>query len=443
MKTLRLLIDPAWPHEHTDCAWYLCDSAGCVEQHGRSEPRHWPGVRSAASTERGETMACDLVLCGGQAACFQLALPKGGAGRRPEVIAAALEEFLLDDPGNAQFLVLEPVDAAGRSTIAVVAASRLAALCKILTDLGLAPRSVWPDGLLLNESAGQRQGRVAAGQIVLPTHGGAFVTFDLPALAASLAKISEFGVALPLTLCAAGESAVSLATVTQLGASSELFVLKKESEAIFPFRPPPPGGFLTGKFAPPRRRFAASRHFLPALKLLAGFVAAATLLLVAEWGWFSVQARHDQAEIEQLYRQAIPQGPMVDPLLQMQRQLDTRRRNAGKLGGGDFLQLLAGVAAANEANEANEAYASSEKNQGGAASLSRGDFPRVDPSRIVFSRIEYDNGRLQLGVSLPARALEPWLARLRQQGLRSEILRREVRDGEAIVSLAVTYGGIR
>jgi general secretion pathway protein L len=410
MTSLRLLIDAAWPHEHTDCVWYLCDNAGQVLQHGRSEPRHWPGVGQRDERGRGEAQACDLVLTGGQAACFQVALPKGAAGRRPEVVGAALEEHLLDDAANCQFLIPDQLDSAGRSTVAAIAGSRLAALAKITADLGLAARSVWPDGLLLKHTGAHRQGRAAGGQMVLPTPGGSFATFDFAALAACLPRMAEFGVNLPLTLAVEGE----LAQLAALSEASGLFELHKESEAVFPFRPPPPGGFLQGKFAPPRQRFAASRHFIPALKLLAGITFFASLLVVAEWGWFSLQARQHRAEVEQLYRQAIPQGPLVDPVLQMQRQIDARRRLAGKLGNGDFLQLLAGFSAAGDA----------------------GNSP-------VIAQMDYDGGRLQLGVSIPVSELDRWLSHLRQQGLRSEIVRREERDGQAIVSLVLTDGGVR
>lgn len=414
MTSLRLLIDPGWPHEHADCAWFLCDAGGRVLQSGHSEPRHWPGVVAAhgdarLAVNRREAMACDLVLTGGQASCFVVALPKGPAGRRPEVVAAAVEDSLLDAAEDCQLLVEDADDGSGRGVVAAIAAGRLDGLCRMLAELGLAARSAWPDGLLLPKSGGRRCACPSADAFVLPTSGGGFLTLDAAMLEAAGAERLRglgLGLGLPMPLRAIGEGGRDLPGV----------FVPEPATADFPYREPPAGGFLHGRFAPPRRRFAASRHFWPALKLAGALAAAAALLVVAEWGWFAFEAKQHREETARLYRQAFPQGALVDPASQMQRQLDGRRRALGKLGAGDFLHLLDGLAKATAAN---------------------------DEVMATIGRLDYQAGRLQVTATLPAAAVEGLLARLRQSGLRCELGSRQESGGQATIAMTLSPGAVR
>lgn len=411
MTTLRLLIDPGWPHDHADCPWYLCDAGGRVLQSGHSEPRHWPGVvamgaDSSSAADRREAMACDLILTGGQASCFVVDLPKGPAGRRPEVVAAAMEDLLLDAPEDCQLLVENSDDGSGRGVVAAIAASRLDSLCRMLAELGLAARSAWPDGLLLPRSGERRCACPSADAFVLPTSGGGFLTLDAAMFASGAERLSAFGLSLPVPLRLVGEGGPKMPGI----------FVPEPAAAGFPYREPPAGGFLHGRFAPPRRRFAASRHFWPAFKLAGAMAAAVALLVIAEWGWFAFEAKRHRDETARLYREAFPQGALVDPMLQMQRQLDGRRRALGKLGDGDFLWLMDGLARAMTDN--------------GSVMAAIGP-------------LDYQSGRLQVTATLPAAAVDGMLAHLRQSGLRCELGSRQDRDGQATVAMTLSPGATR
>jgi type II secretory pathway component PulL len=82
----------------------------------------------------------------------------------------------------------------------------------------------------------------------------------------------------------------------------------------------------------------------PAIQLAGGFTLLLIGLATLQWGWLSWQAKNYRQAIESSFRSVSPQGAMVDPLLQMRRQVDSARHAAGQLSGGDFLHLLDALA---------------------------------------------------------------------------------------------------
>lgn len=153
-QSLTLLILSNWPTERRDCPWLLHDAHGQLVQKGCSEPAHWPlrgkavGLPIEAKNQSApdQPLACHLVLCGEQVAGHAVALPKTALGRSPEVLAAALEDSLLEQAGELQFAVLPVPPKSLASTpdsasVGVISRQRLTAICEMLKPLGLQPRS--------------------------------------------------------------------------------------------------------------------------------------------------------------------------------------------------------------------------------------------------------------------------------------------------------------
>lgn len=375
MNTLRLLIDPDWPQAHTDCAWFLHDQHGKLIQQGRSEPRHWPGI--AASGKAEEPLACDLILSGPQCACFAARLPKGATGQQASVIAAALEESLLNAAEDNQFLP-GPSDANGQTQIAVLSRARLGTLVQLLGELGLSPRSVWPEAWLLPAGAYQREGEP---WVSFCRADGGFLCLDSSALNSAAPALA----------------AAELTPPTQTLASAENARL---------WRAPALGGFLHGDFAPARERFALARHFRPTLRWLAIAGLLLALISAGESAWFAWQAKTYRQAIEASFRQAFPQAAMVDPVLQMQRQLDQKRQENGALASRDFLALLA----------------------------------QIDENELRVSALNYDQGRLQARLSLPTQRVDNLLSRLRQSGLAVSLAGNDAEGARSQLTLTLSPG---
>ena len=375
MNTLRLLIDPDWPQAHTDCAWFLHDAHGQLIRQGRSEPRHWPGI--APDGKVAESLACDLILSGPQTACFAARLPKGASGQQASVIAAALEESLLNAAEDNQFLTGK-TDGQGQTQVAVISRSRLAALVQLFGELGLSPRSVWPEAWLLPAGTYQRESEVWA---TFCAPDGGFLHLDSLALPAIAPALAAAGLSLPAQPLALADSARQ-------------------------WQPPALGGFLHGEFAPARERFAYARHFRTPLRWLAVAAALIILIVAGESAWFAWQASGYRQAIESSFRQAFPQAAMVDPVLQMQRQLDQKRQENGALASRDFLALLG----------------------------------QLDELELRVSALNYGPGRLQAQINLPTQRLDNLLGRLRQSGLAVQVAASQAQGERSQVTLTLSPG---
>lgn len=396
MNTLRLLIAPGWPHTHRECRWALHSANGELLQHGHSEPRHWPGVVAPdgdpPADGRRASLSCDLILLGNQASAFAVRLPRGAAGRRPEVIGAALEECLLDDPESYQFARrpdMTTTDEDGLQGVAAVSRSHLAGLCTTLQGLGLSPRSAWPLGFLLPAGSGSPCAWAEAGWLTLPHPDGSFLHLALDEeLANWPTQLHALGFALPGQVV--DQESDEQAGLALQGAIAAGWLEATSSPGELPAAPP--GGLLYGPLAPARRDGNWRQRCRLPVRLVGGLALLAATLLLADWGRLAWQAKTYRASIEQQYRATFPDGALVAPLLQMQRQLDQRRRANGQLAASDFLALLA---------------------------------PLGESENLALQRLDYDGQRLQVLASLPPDEIARLQDRARQFGQRLEIRQQE------------------
>lgn len=406
MSQLYLFIDDLWPAQHTQARWYWLDDRGRVLRQGCSEPRHWPGV-CPPQEGAAPPQAVTVMLSGAQVACQRLRLPPGKAGRRPEILAAAIEERLLQPPEDC-LLLPGAVDEAGLTAVAVLARERLRLILAGLRELGLAPLAAWPLGFLLPSEAGRRCARLEAGYLTLPLAGQGFMGWDLdaggaenPGWAALLAPHWPQ----PPTVNVAGEAAVpppSLPAGWQCRA---------EPADRLPLALPSGPGFLTGELAPRRGRWPGGAAYRPAARLAAGMLALWLVLSGVEWFRLAQQSRQLQDETAAVFREAFPQAAMVDPLLQMQRQVDGLRRQVGEAAAGDLPAMLDRLAG-----------------QGG----------------MTWQGFEFSSGRLEADLLLPPSTLEALAAMNGGSGYGVQVLSQAPQaDGQVKTRLRMTLGGKR
>lgn len=319
MSTLILILPGDWPQQRRDCPWQIHDAAGRLLRQGCSEPAQWP----KPPTVGDDPPACILLLAGRQVAGRRQQLPAPPLGHRPEVVAAALEDLLLDAPSPATFAVDPRSEADGSSRIGVVAHSRLAALVALVRELGWSPQAAWPLGM-----AATGAGAWVCGDTLCAVGDRGFVELACDDSLGDWLDLVAPGQTLPLT-------ALDPAPARDL----RLQQLARFSQTPVPLRPPPGHGFLHGELAPPRRPPAWARHFAPAARLAAASAALLCLVSAVQLGWHAWQARQLRASIAAHFRAALPQVAMVDPVRQLAQQLATARRATGQLAADDFLAL--------------------------------------------------------------------------------------------------------
>lgn len=375
MTTLILLIPPDWPQQRRDCSWLLRDRNGRIVRQGHSEPAYWPGIGETDGDTAGRP--CEILLSGSQCAGQRARLPQTARARSPQVIAGALEDNLLEAPEQLLFAAGEAA-ADGASAIGIVARQRLAGIVALLRELGLAPRAAWPLAMAL--PAGQAW--LYAGSLDLALADGNFASLDSDAhLGAWLAQLPidsyrNLDRQLPDSVTTLLEAARNSGELRDCGAEPASLSL------------PAGAGFLYGELAPPKPRLVLARHFRRAGQLAAGAALLVAVLATAQWIWLERQASDYRQHVVNRFRQAFPQATLVDPLLQMRRQVDNARRQAGQLADDDFLRLLGPLAelTAHEAGQLGE--------------------------------IRYEQGRLHLLGRLDAAARDRLGETARRQGLR-------------------------
>lgn len=317
---LTLIIPADWPQLRRDCPWLLHDATGQLLGRGCDEPAGWP-------VGDGEgPHPCRLLLTGHQVAVQPARLPAGAAGRRREVVGAAIEESLLAPTEQLAFAV--GADQAGIVPVGVIARARLAALVGLLRELGWSPQAAWPLALTTDAAAAWLCGQEldvygSAGSIALPVDG-ALVQWPL---------------------FADGNTLPCHVLDTDAERDQRLLALLGQhlriSAALPPLQAPPGPGFLDGELAPPRQPAAITRHFRPALRLALILGTTLVVLSAGQWLWQAWQIHALRQHIAEEFRSVLPATPLVDPARQLAQVVAGARRAAGQLADDDLLMLAA------------------------------------------------------------------------------------------------------
>jgi general secretion pathway protein L len=101
---------------------------------------------------------------------------------------------------------------------------------------------------------------------------------------------------------------------------------------------------LHGEFAPRHRRRAWQTRLKPALWLAGGALAVDLLIGLGQIMWQHHRIAGTEDRTVQIFHEAFPKTPAIEPVAQMQRQLDLLRTPYGELRSDDALTLLATLA---------------------------------------------------------------------------------------------------
>lgn len=271
-------------------------------------------------------------------------LPPQGRARVAQALPYALEEQLLGEPEQFQFAYREVEE--GRFIAAVTSKAQLAAWQALLAGAGLAADVLCPANLRLPWTEGE--------------WSLAFVADAVWVRCGETAGLSSFGTgrlppALLVSALRALPSGSGPARLRLYDAPPELDLIAWEalgiplvSDHLEPCTPPDePAPFNLLRSGEERHSHQALRALRPAAWLLALWLSLGLLMHLVQWfRLYRIEARQ-QAEMVTLFTRAFPEEhEIVDPPLQMRRDLALLKQRSGVVGANDFLPLLDRVAAA-------------------------------------------------------------------------------------------------
>ncbi|MGZ5067068.1 MAG: type II secretion system protein GspL [Usitatibacter sp.] len=337
---LRIFLPTAErPEASTRFPWMLFDERGGLLRQGECALDEVP---------RGDH--AEVLLPASRVLFARLKLPRVSAATIRELLPYAVEDRLLADPSHIH-AVAGKTHAAGETLVAVIDREWLRAMLDALAGAGIRPASAWPQGCLLagghgdwNLVWGERRG-------MLVDDDGVSATFD-----------HDGSGALPLALrlaldeaAARGARPQSVRVHTEAG--SRLPDLGRwSSDASVAFAPgtqwevlsrgqPAEGSIdlLQGDFA--RRRAASSRLPRAAIVLAASIAALQLGLVALDAARLERERSTLEARREAIFRDAFPEAKVVvDPDLQMRRNLAELKRTRGITVRDDFLGRLSAAA---------------------------------------------------------------------------------------------------
>jgi general secretion pathway protein L len=328
---LRLFASPAdHPDADTRFAWRLLDARGAFLREGTSVLAEVP-----------DTEDVELVLPVARVLFARLALPKVGAKTLKELLPFAVEDSLLADPDQIH-AVAGRANAQGESVVAVVDRRWLKAQIDTLADAGFAPRRAWCETALVPKEP-------AGWTVIAGKEHGFLVDGDGLAMGFDVAPDGSPPLAIRLALQEAANhdrAAAKLVIISEaplgnwsedLGVPVEMRAPPKLTDAVKV--DPAAINLLEGEFAPKRQGEGIA---IPRSVAIAAAVLAAALGLQAVLGWWTLsrEAARLGGEQDAIFRNAFPEAKaVVDPPLQMARNLAALQRSRGVASETDFLAL--------------------------------------------------------------------------------------------------------
>lgn len=330
---LVVAIPERWEDASCPMSWALLQRDGTLAREGEGSIGELPAAQHVIAV----IAASRVLLCAAS-------LPRRGARRVRDALAYAIEDQLTTDPELVHAVAAGALRN-GRQSIAALDRLWLRRLVSAFESAGVSLRSMTVETclppvakaewvLVLRESGGFLRTGEADGTSLDRPHDG-----SLPAVLRLALDAARAADATPKRIVIHADSAAEVPTWEH-----ELGV---PCEAAPPWRTWQSNGrpvieFLQGEFAPrhgarapwPRLRLAA---FLAAVAL-----AVETVGVFAHWGVLRHEKARLEAQMNERFRTAFPQArAIVDPALQMRRNLDAARAAAGMAQESDFLPLLA------------------------------------------------------------------------------------------------------
>ena len=349
MQNLQLLLHiPDQPtfDAATAVAWHLFDRQSNLLREGTGL------LTAAGSVPRAERTV--VVIPARRVVYIETPLPAVSAAKRDALLRYAIEDKLTIDPATVHAVVLG-TSASPMSTMHVVAAidrAWLASALRWLRDAGFEPAQAVSAAALIPVASGE-WALVLEGAHGLARRADGFAySFDVenPATQATgIALEPPFTLALALKEARGHQVAPSQLVVFTDQPADAAWVQSWQRILDCPVRvaarPVPKmvtaaaGNLLSGELAPRSTGGGWMVMLRPVLVMIALIVFFQIAFIVADAWRLDQRRRSLEREMTQLFKQAFPNAQaIVDPPLQMQRNLDAMKRERG-LGGGDDARL--------------------------------------------------------------------------------------------------------
>ena len=338
---LSLRLPAGWPEDGLPVSWWWRAGSGEMRQGEVADLAELPpGLRGAHAwvwTPAAETMLA------------QVTLPTSSRARIAQALPYALEDQLLGEPESLHF-AYRP-QGGGSLAVGVTARTRLQTWIDALKAAGLEPAALCPATLALPWDGQGWSLTPEGGELIVRTGAWSGFTCDLPrggelpeALAIALRE-ARAGAAAPESLLFYNPpEAIDLGRWSD---TLQLPVHRLEKE--FWAQPPGATGFslLQREFShadPMRQVLQALR---PAGVILSVWVVLGFGFNLGTWWHLKHVERTQRREMYELFQRSFPNArTIVDPALQMARELGAMQSGSGRPEPGDFLPLLAQAAPA-------------------------------------------------------------------------------------------------
>lgn len=360
----------------TAAQWTLCDPSG--------EPlRSGDGPLSGAPRD-AQVIA---LVPAGRVVFIETLLPAVSAAKRDQLVRYAIEDKLTIDPTTVHVVVLElsPKSAAasapGSATISAATKSHSArsrdtqivaaierawfsAALSWLASGGFKPRAAFAETALLPVTNGEWSVQLAAKNAFAKRADGFAYALDAGtpgqppfALTLALNEVAQKPAAITVFLASPAEHDSLSANIAAMSADWQTSLglpVKMVTATGGVARAPDlkrlaalkSGNLLTGEFAPVRPANAWLARLKPALALVGVIIFIQIAALVADNWRLERQRQAIENEMRATFQAAFPRATaIIDPALQMQRNLDTLKRERGLLRDDDARHVLAQFAA--------------------------------------------------------------------------------------------------
>ncbi len=336
MMRLRVRLPDSIPGAESVCRWVALDTQGHAVSGGEDPPALMPGGARI-----------ELIAPASRVLLVQVRLPRHNRQRLRQILPFAIEDRITVEPERVH-AALGPQLADGTHAVAIVDRDWLTEWLAAFARAGRTPASVQAETVLApfeppawtivwRGSEGFLRTGVAAGMALDAAP-------DAPPMLLRLAlDEARAGGNVPeriVILAEAFDQPDLDAWSVRLGvpcSGAQPWDWTRAGESPFEL--------LQGDFAPSDGTSEMVARFRPALALLAMIVVLQVIATGTHWALLSYEKAKLQSEMRTLFRAAFPAAQaIVDPPLQMRRQLEALRRAAGVMQRDDFLPLLARAA---------------------------------------------------------------------------------------------------
>jgi type II secretion system protein L len=339
----------------TTTRWTLCDASGTVVRSAESSP-----AEARRITPHGAQIVA--LVPASRVVFIETLLPAVSIAKRDQLVRYAIEDKLTIDPSTVHAVVLDANDAAragkakGLQIAAAIDRAWFSAALAWLNSAGMEARAAFAETALLPVTKGEWSVQLAVkNAFAKRTDGFAYAidagTLAQPPFALTLAlnevveKPSAISIFCATTDSLSDADQKSLSANWQAALGVPVKISRDSIAGTTAFKrlaTLKSGNLLTGEFAPTHAANAWLASLKPALAL-ASLIALLHVAFVVGDNWQLERKRNAiENEMRTTFQTAFPQATtIIDPALQMQRNLETLQRERGMLRDDDSRRVLA------------------------------------------------------------------------------------------------------